>query len=90
MKKITALTIQTIGLSIRCIRTSDALVTEPDHILEFLNNCNKDMFNAVKDHAVNLRTQSDIKPLDVTCGECSHQYTQELSLDLSNFFETNS
>lgn len=90
MKKITALTIQTISMSIRCIQTSDALVTEPNHILEFLNNCDKDMFNTVKDHAVNLRTQSDIKPLDVTCGECNHKYTQDLSLDLSNFFETNS
>ena len=90
LKKITTLTIQTISLSIRCIQTSDALVTEPSHILEFLNNCDKDMFNAVKDHAVNLRTQSDIKPMDATCSECSHQYTQELSLDISNFFATNS
>jgi hypothetical protein len=89
-KKITALTIRAIAVSISSIQTPDALVTEPEFILEFLNNCEKDMFQQIRDHAVALRQAGEIKPLDITCSECSQKYTQDFSLDMSNFFETNS
>jgi hypothetical protein len=89
-KKITALTVRAIAVSISSIQTPDALVTEPEFILEFLNNCEKDIFQQIRDHAIALRQAGEIKPLDITCGECSHKYTQDFSLDMSNFFETNS
>ena len=87
-KKITALTIRAIAVSISSIQTPDALVTEPEFILEFLNNCEKDMFQQIRDHAIALRQAGEIKPLDITCSECSQKYTQDFSLDMSNFFET--
>ena len=89
-KKITALTVRAIAVSISSIRTPDAMVTEPESILEFLNNCEKDIFQQIRDHAIALRQAGEIKPLDITCSECSHKYTQDFSLDMSNFFETNS
>ena len=89
-KKITALTIRAIAVSISSIQTPDALVTEPEYILEFLNNCEKDIFQQIRDHAIALRQAGEIKPLNITCSECSHQYKQDFSLDMSNFFETNS
>jgi len=89
-KKITALTIRAIAVSISSIQTPDALVTEPEFILEFLNNCEKDLFQQIRDHAIALRQAGEIKPLDIACSECSTKYTQDFSLDMSNFFETNS
>tara|TARA_R110000868_G_scaffold66_1_gene746 strand:- start:397 stop:1239 length:843 start_codon:yes stop_codon:yes gene_type:complete len=89
-KKITALTIRAIAVSISSIQTPDAIVTEPEFILEFLNNCEKDMFQQIRDHAIALRQAGEIKPLDITCSECSQKYTQDFSLDMSNFFEINS
>ena len=89
-KKITALTIRAIAVSISSIQTPDALVTDPEFILEFLNNCEKDLFQQIRDHAIALRQAGEIKPLDITCSECSTKYTQDFSLDMSNFFETNS
>lgn len=89
-KKITAITIRAIAVSISSIQTPDAIVTEPEFILEFLNNCEKDMFQQIRDHAIALRQAGEIKPLDITCSECSQKYTQDFSLDMSNFFETNS
>ena len=89
-KKITALTVRAIAVSISSIQTPDAIVTEPDYILEFLNNCEKDIFQQIRDHAIALRQAGEIKPLDIVCSECSHKYTQDFSLDMSNFFETNS
>lgn len=89
-KKITALTVRAIAVSIASIQTPDAIVTEPEYILEFLNNCEKDLFQQIRDHAIALRQAGEIKPLDIACNECSHKYTQDFSLDMSNFFETNS
>jgi uncharacterized CHY-type Zn-finger protein len=89
-KRITEITVQAISKSISCIQTPDALVTEPEYIADFMHNCEKSVFQQIRDHAIALRQASEIKPLDVTCGECSHNYNQEFSLDMSNFFETNS
>jgi uncharacterized CHY-type Zn-finger protein len=89
-KRITEITVQAISKSISCIQTPDALVTEPEYIADFMHNCEKSVFQQIRDHAIALRQASEIKPLDVTCGECSHNYTQDFSLDMSNFFETNS
>lgn len=89
-KRITELTLKAICASIRSIQTPDALVTESEYILEFMQNCEKHIFEVIRDHAINLRQTTEIQPLDATCGECGDQYKQEFSLDMSNFFETNS
>ena len=89
-RKITNLTIHALSLSIRNIKTADALVTDQSHIEEFLHNCEKAMFEKIRDHAINLRQKAEIKPLNIECSECSHKYLQEFSLDMSNFFATNS
>jgi hypothetical protein len=89
-RKITNLTIHALSLSIRNIKTADALVTDQTHIEEFLHNCEKAMFEKIRDHAINLRQKAEIKPLNIECSECSHKYLQEFSLDMSNFFATNS
>jgi len=89
-RRITELTIKSISASIGAVKTADAMVTEPEHILEFVKNCPKPMFDAIRDRVVALRTQSDFKNLDIKCRECAHEYKQEFTLDLSNFFVTNS
>jgi hypothetical protein len=89
-KRITEITVKAIASSISSIQTPDAIVTESEFIVDFMHNCEKGLFQQIRDHAIELRQASEIKPLDVTCGECSHNYTQDFSLDMSNFFETNS
>ena len=87
-KRITALTMRSIAHSISAIRTTDAMVTDQDQIHEFLINSPKIVFDSIKDHIVKLRTASEIKPIDMTCEECSHQYEQTFTLDVTNFFVT--
>lgn len=89
-RRLTELTMRSISASIGAVKTADAMVTEPEHILEFVKNCPKPMFDAIRDHVVALRSQSDFKNLDIKCRECGNQYKQEFTLDLSNFFVTNS
>jgi len=87
-KRITALTIRSIASSIGAIRTADAMVTDQEQIHEFLVNSPKIVFDSIKDHIVKLRTASEIKPIKMTCEECSHAYEQTFTLDVTNFFVT--
>ena len=87
-KRITALTIRSIANSIGAIRTADVMVTDQDQIHEFLVNSPKIVFDSIKDHIVKLRTASEIKPIKMTCEECSHEYEQTFTLDVTNFFVT--
>ena len=84
--KLTELTIQTLCQCILMIKTQDAMVTEPEFILEFLQNCDKNVFNYIRDYVAALRDQGDIKPMNLTCQSCQHQYTQRLELDQASFF----
>ncbi len=86
MKKIVDLTITTMSESIREIRTPGAVITEQEHILEFLENCERSIFNQIRDHVIALREVSDLKPLNITCANCQHKYEQPFTLDMSRFF----
>lgn len=84
--KITEGTIKAVSRSINSIRTDDVIVTDEQQIKEFLNNCPAQVFDAIKDAAVEKRNASNLKPLRLTCNHCSKEYEQPLVLDLSNFF----
>jgi len=85
-RKITELTIRSISESISVIKTADAMVTDKPSILEFLQNCPKHVFDQIRDHTAMLREATDLTPVSVTCEECSEQYKQPFTLDMSNFF----
>jgi hypothetical protein len=87
-RRITNLTIRSISASVAAVKTSDTMVTDGKQIEEFLVNAPKSVFETVRDKVIELRSQTDIPPLQLTCPECSHEYKQEFTLDMSNFFET--
>lgn len=86
LQRITELTIEAIKWSIGSIRTPSALVTEPEFIQEFLTNCDRELFSKIRDHVIGLRGASELKPLDIKCTECEHDYKQALTLDMTSFF----
>lgn len=86
-RRITALTMRSISASIGAIKTQDTMVTDQQQIEELLVNAPKSLFEAVRDRAVLLREQTDLKPVQITCETCQHQYPQSFTLDMSNFFE---
>jgi hypothetical protein len=88
MRVINELTLKTIAQSISAIKTPDALVTEIEYIYEFLNNCDSKLFAQLRDYVIALKQASEIKPIDLTCPECSHKYTQPFTLDMASFFGT--
>jgi hypothetical protein len=86
IKKITEITITALSQSIAAIKTPQALVTEPEFIQDFLTNCDRQIFNQVRDFIIELKTNSEMPPLNLACPECSHAYSQALTLDMTSFF----
>jgi hypothetical protein len=86
LHEITKLTVRAINSSISGIRTPAALVSNQQHIEEFLNNCDRALFVKIRDHAIKLKTDSELPPLKLTCSECNHQYEQAMIMDSTNFF----
>ena len=87
-KRITLLTVRSIAASIHAIKSDEAMVTDSAQIEEFLLNVDKAVFETIKQKVMTLREATDLKPIDIKCSNCSHEYQQSFTLDMSNFFET--
>lgn len=85
-RRIADITLSTVALSIRAIKSPEAMVTDTDQIREFLENCPKATWERIKDRSIELREQSEIKPLSIQCPHCNHTYAQSFTLNMSNFF----
>ena len=86
MLRITELTVDALKWSIAGIRTPGAIVSETEYIKEFLLNCDRKLFNRIRDHVINLRQVAELKPLDIVCDNCKHEYQQTVTLDMTSFF----
>lgn len=87
------LTIQTISGCITAIATPDGtVVTDLDHIREFIENSSKEVFKAVSALVKQMKNDVSLQPQPVTCQnpECGHAYSINVSLDQSNFFKVES
>jgi bacterioferritin-associated ferredoxin len=86
LKKVTELTIKTLTMTISMIKTPGTMVTDREHIADFLKNCDRSVFQQIRDHVVSLRQDSEVKPMTINCGECQKQFQQPFTLDQANFF----
>ena len=87
-QKLTVMTISALSGVISMIRADGEIVVEPEHIEEFVQNCDREIFNSIRDHATQLREHSELKPLRLKCNEpeCQKEYETPFTLDVSNFF----
>jgi len=86
LMKMTEMTVTALAQSIMSIKTPGAIVTEPQFITEFMKNCDRAIFNRIQTYVIDHKTQAEMQPLTITCSECSNQYTQNITLDMTNFF----
>ena len=86
LKKLTDITIDALSQSISAVKTPQALVNEPEFIRELLKNCDRRLFNQIRDFVIELKIQAEMQPLNLTCSECDHQYEQTVTLDMASFF----
>lgn len=87
VKTINNLTIDLITSAIEYIKTPESTVLDKDFIREFLLNCDKNTHNTIKAKHIDLRKSTELKPLDVKCTHCAHDYTQQFNINISDFFD---
>jgi hypothetical protein len=87
-RQITELTITVISKSIAAVKGPGFTVTDSDHIEEFLRNCDRKLYQQLRDHAVKLNQDTQLKSLSAECEECHHKYEQPTNLDLASFFDS--
>ena len=83
---MTELTVKALAQNINYIQTPDGIVQEEEFINDFLHNCDRDIYNRVRDYVIGMKDDNELKPLQIKCQECEHEYEQPFTLDMSNFF----
>ena len=88
LRSITEVTVTSMANSIHTIKIADDMVTDAQHIKEFLVNADRKVFEAIKDRLAQIKSASELKPMKVKCTseKCGHEYEQPFTLDMSNFF----
>ncbi len=86
-KTIALSTIELIANTIDSIVTNEIVVTEKAYILDYLQNTDKKIVDAIKEKSLSLRETTQMKPLEIDCNGCKHHYTQPFTLNVSDFFE---
>lgn len=86
LKKLTRITTQALAQNIAVVKTPTAQVTDPTHISEWLSNCDRITFSKIRDYVVENKQKGELQPLTIKCQNCSHEYSQAITLDMTNFF----
>ena len=86
LKEITNQTMIILAKSIEYIKTPQTIVDNKDYILDFIKNCDRNVYIAMRDHSAKLRTDSELQPLNIQCTNCSNEYQQPYTLNISDFF----
>ena len=87
LKQLGDLVVNIIASTIESISTPESVVTDKNYIIEFLNNCDKNTNNAIKDRSIQLREQNELDPIDVKCPSCQNEYKQKIVLNVTDFFD---
>lgn len=86
MKKLSNLNMNLISSTIESISIPGETVTDTKFIHEFLSSCDRNTFEKIRETMINIRADSNIKPQKIQCVNCSHEYTQTLTLNVTDFF----
>jgi len=85
--KVSDLSISSMVLSIDYIKTPETLVENKKQIEEFLRNCDRQVFEKIRNKVIELKSTNEHEPLTIKCHDCEHEYVQPFTLDMTNFFE---
>lgn len=86
LKKLNDTTFDIVSKCIEYIDSPAGRVTEKEYIMEFLTNCGRNTFEDIKNKSMELREPSETKPIEIKCPSCGHDYKQDFTLNISDFF----
>jgi hypothetical protein len=90
--KLTSVTIDLVGETIYKILSPTGEVTDTDHIRDFVNNIDKELFQKIQKHLQDLKKQNDLLPLEFTTTEEQQSqgapatYSVPINFNESDFF----
>ena len=73
--------------SIDSVEVNNQVVTQKAFIHEWLDNCDKEVFDKIKEHIEKTRETWKIPTYPVKCDSCGHEVNLYVELDQSNFFD---
>jgi hypothetical protein len=73
-------------LSVESVEIGTTVVTERSFIEEWMNNCEKSVFDAISEQIEKNREDWRIPAYKVQCSSCNHNVDLRIELDQSNFF----
>ena len=73
--------------TIEYIKTPEATVLEPMFIKEFLENCDISIYEKIREYTLELKRNSETKPLHFKCIHCNFEYDQPFNINVSDFFD---
>ena len=91
-QKLTDITVAMMANGIAKISIGDTEVTNPDHISEFIDNVDKNVYQEILDHLDNQRKKFVIEPMQVTStpedikNGAPETFEVPITFDQSNFF----
>lgn len=94
------LTVYSVGILAEAVGKVEmpdgTMVTDRKQIQEFIANCDRDIYNSIKEHLEKNKNQSTIDPIQFECGgatdlegkntPCGEKWTQPFTIDNSTFF----
>jgi hypothetical protein len=84
--KLTVIQQNAIFLQIASVDTGTQVVDEREFITEWLDNCDKDIFDAIKDKIEANRTAWEIPKIAAVCNACSAENQIAITMDQTSFF----
>jgi len=72
------------------IETPNGATSDKKQIKDFINNCDKEVFEKVAEAVNGNRDRVAIKPEHVKCGSCESEYDVPVAMDQANFFAVRS
>jgi len=85
-KELGLLQNEIFSASIDSVEIADKVVTEREFIMEWLQNCDKDVFDRIKEQFETTRIQMRSPPFEGECDNCHEKNAVYLDLDESSFF----
>ena len=73
--------------SVEAVEVGDQVVTDPTYIEEWLKNCDKSVFEKLKNHVDANRTAWDMPTWPAKCEKCGAESKIYVELDNSSFFD---